>query len=80
MFNDYLLECENNSMKKYSYSKYASMITLLSLSFAELGIEECKVCEEHKVHLKASENFFSGHGSSRETKLHAKKLPTHARE
>ena len=52
MYNDYVHECEEKGRKKYSYAKYWSKVRELKISFVKLGIEECEVCEEHKVHLE----------------------------
>ena len=52
MYQDYCNECESNNVKKYSYNKYYTKIRAMNIGFVKLGIEDCELCEEYKVHVR----------------------------
>ena len=52
MYQDYVYECEEDSLKSFCYSVYQKRVKELNISFAKLGVEQCEDCDEHVTHLK----------------------------
>ena len=45
--------------KILSYMSYWRQIKQMNISFAKLGVEECKLCDEFKIHINEKESPFA---------------------
>ena len=59
MYEDYKLHVEEAGRKCLSYVTYWREVKSMNISFAKLGVEECEVCDQYKIH-KAEKKITGG--------------------